>query len=246
MRTILPFILALIFSISGSNTTLAQDYKTLLDIPEGATLVSLSATERIEVEQDLLTANLRYEAENVSPKELQNNINTMMKKALEKAKKVNSVKVSTQAYSVYQYNLNNNRTQRRNMIWKGQQGLKIKGKNAVDLLDLLGDLQEMGLTMKGLSYSVSPELLEKTHNEMLEAALGKLITKAKRTAKAIGKSKTELLQINVNHGGRNNYQPQYNMRAMGGMAETATVAPVAAPGESQITLTVSAQALLRP
>ena len=36
----------------------AQDYQTVLDIPEGATLVSLSATERVEVDQDLLVADL--------------------------------------------------------------------------------------------------------------------------------------------------------------------------------------------
>ncbi len=221
----------------------AQDYKTLLDIPEGATLVSLSATERVEVEQDLLIANLRFEAENASPKELQDQINKIMKKAVDEAKKVKSVKVSTQQYYVHEYR----RDKHAPRTWRGNQGLQIKGKVADELLELTGKLQEMGLSMNGLSYSVSPELLEETRENLLEETLIKLQSKAARTAKALGKSKADLLQVNVSMGGGHYAQPQM----MRGMAhaemamDSKMAAPVAAPGQSNITLTVSAQALVK-
>ncbi|GJL84282.1 MAG: hypothetical protein DHS20C02_00570 [Micavibrio sp.] len=242
MRLLLAALL-LFLPLSAPTPANAQDYKTLLDIPEGATLVSLSATERVEVEQDLLTANLRYEAENTSAKELQDEINKIMQKAVDEAKKVKSVKVSTQQYYVHEYR----RDKHAPRVWRGNQGLQIKGKTADELLELAGELQEMGLKMNGLSYSVSPDLMEETRENLLEETLIKLKSKAERTAKALGKSKADLLQVNVDMGGGHYAQPQM-MRTMA-HAEMAMdskmAAPVAAPGQSNITLTVSAQALLK-
>ena len=224
----------------------AQDYKTILDLPEGTSLVSLSATERVEIEQDLLVATLRYESENESARVVQDTINKKMKDALDKAKKVSSVKAATQQYHVYEYDPNRHKQlKNRKKLWRGQQGLMVKGKKADELLELVGELQEMGLSMNGLNYQVSPELLEETRDSLLEDALKKLTAKANRTAKALGKSKAELKQINVNMGG-GGYYPKARMAMMETAADSmAMSAPVAAPGESQVTLTVSAQALLR-
>ncbi len=245
MRTIFIFVLALIIALPAP--TQAQDYKTLLDIPEGSTLINLSATERVEIEQDLLIANLSFKHESKDPKVVQDKINTVMQKALDKAKSVTSVKAITQQYYVHEYDRNRSKDRsRRDMVWRGQQGLQIKGKKADDLLKLAGELQELGMAMNGLSYSVSPELLEETRNNMLEDALAKLVTKAERTAKTLGKKETEFLQINVDMG-RGGYQQPHMMRAMSmdaGMAQESMAAPVAAPGESTITMTVSANALL--
>lgn len=243
MRILLAVVLLFITAAHAS----AQDYKTLLDLPQDTTLVSLSATEQVEVQQDLLVANLRYETTNTDPRKLQDEINTLMKKALDEAQKVSSVKAATQQYHVYEFDRSAGKGTRRDMAWRGQQGLMIKGKKADDLLELTGKLQDMGLSMSGLNYQVSPELLEETRESLLEDALKKLMAKADRTAKAIGKSKSELLQINVDMGG---YYPQPQMMrsdmAYEGAAMKTMAAPVAAPGESQITLTVSAQALLKP
>lgn len=230
---------------------MAQDYKTILDMPAGSTLVNLSATEQVEVEQDLLVASLRFEAQNDDPKVLQDQINEIMTKALAKAKSAKDVKVSTQQYYVYPYDYDPNPQPlergelpgKLKRTWRGQQGIDLKSKKADDLLKLTGELQELGLTMSGLNYMVSPELLEETQESLLEAALLKLKSKADRTAKALGKTSSELLQVNVDIGG---YYPQ-PMMAMAGadMRMEKATAPVAAPGESQITLTVSAQAMLK-
>jgi predicted secreted protein len=232
------------FAVSAA----AQDYKTVLDIPEGAALVSLSATENVEIEQDLLVAMLNYQAENANARALQDEINTRMKEALDTAKKVGSVKASTQQYYVYEYDPNAGKEfQPRQKLWRGSQGLMLKGKEADDLLELTGKLQEMGLSMNGLGYEVSPEKLEEARESLLEAALKKLTAKAQRTAKALGKSSAELKQISVDMGG---YYPQPEMRAMAmdmayGSGAPKMASPVAAAGESQISLTVSAQALLK-
>lgn len=240
------YVLSALFCVFLGMNAHAQDYKTIMDLPEGTSLVNLSVSERVEVEQDLLVANLRYDAENADPTALQNEINSKMQKALSAAKKVSSVKVATQQYHIYEYDPNRNKPLNpAAKIWKGQQGLMLKGKKADELLKLTGELQKMGLKMNGLSYTVSPELLEETRESLLESALQKLKAKADRTAKALGKSSSDLKQINVDMGG---YYPQPVMMrgmAMDSMEGAAMAAPVASPGESQINLTVSAQALLK-
>jgi len=243
-RALLLAVLGL-FLISAQDAS-AQDYKTLLDIPEGATLVNLSVTERKEVEQDLLIANLSYSAEDFDRVKVQDEINKAMAAAVKKAEKVEEVKFSTQNYYIHSYNPDP-RASRRVEKWRGSQGLQIKGTESGALLELVGALQADGFTMDGLNYTISPDLMEETQNAMLEAALTKLTTKAGRTAKALGKGNAELLQINVDVGG---YRPQPKMMAGRMMAMDAAPeamsAPVAAPGESDITLTVNAQALIKP
>jgi predicted secreted protein len=230
----------------------AQDLNTLLDIPEGATLISLSATERVEVDQDLLIAQLSYEAEDTVAANLQEEINTVMKKAIAEAKKFDKVKVSTQSYQVYPYDYNpmpnSNDPSKIIHKWRGSQSLMLKSKAPDDLLAVVGKLQEMGMNMNSLYYTVSPELMEETQNGLLEAALTKLKVKGERTAKALGKAKSDLLNVNVDTGG---YMPQM---ARGGVmmmkAEMASdmagaAPPVAEAGQSDITLTVNAQALVK-
>jgi predicted secreted protein len=248
MRLIIAFFAILMFLPVIAQ---AQDLNTLLDIPSGETLVNLSATERVEVDQDLLISSLRYEAENKDAKKLQDDINTVMKAALDKAKSYPDVKVETQQYYVYKneyYPNPANQVGKPISTWRGQQGLILKSKNAADVLKLTGELQEMKLAVNGLNYMVSPELLEETQNTLLEGALAKLTAKAERIAKALGKSKADLLNVNVDMGG---YYPQpmmarAEMMSMDGAAAPKMDAPVAAPGQSDITLTVSATARIKP
>ena len=54
---------------------------------EDGTYLNLSVTEPKQVEPDTLIANLRYESESESAKEVQNKINQMMKKALSVARR---------------------------------------------------------------------------------------------------------------------------------------------------------------
>ena len=227
--------------------------KSALDLPPGQTLVNISASERVEVQQDLLVANLQYQAENKNARALQDEINTLMKKAVDKAKSYKDVKISTQQYYVYPYEYpvpvpqhRQNEVPKMEKSWRGSQGLMLESKNADDLLELTGALQDMGLTMSGLSYMVSTDLMETTHDALMEKALTKLKAKAERAAKALGKSQSDLIEVNIDSGG---YYPQ-PMPMMRGMAMDAKMetmsAPVAEPGNSDISMTVSARALLKP
>jgi predicted secreted protein len=234
----------------------AQDNgKGLLDLPPGQTIINLSTTERIEVDQDLLVATLRYEAENKDPRALQNEINTLMKKAVDAARATPDVKVTTQQYYVYPVDpappqpprteTEEKERKKEDPIWRGSQSLEIKSIKADDLLELTGKMQEMGLIMNGLSYTLSPDKAQETQDSLMEGALAKLKTKAGRAAKALGKSDAALLEVNVDAGG---YYPQPTMMRMDMAAAPMAKmsAPVAAAGQTEITMTVSAKALLKP
>ncbi|AGH97437.1 SIMPL domain-containing protein [Micavibrio aeruginosavorus] len=216
----------------------------------GETLLNVAATERVEVQQDLLIANLRVEMEGTDPAILQNEINTIMKNAVEKSKAVTDVKTSTDGYYVYPYDPNpqpveKGVTPKKEQKWRGSQGITISGKNPQALLELAGELQAIGLVMGGLNYTLSPEATETARDSLMEAALAKVQTKADRAGKALGKTKVELVEVSVDSAMPSYPQPMM-MRAMAsdGMMEKGA-APTAEPGMSEITLTVTARALLK-
>lgn len=242
MRTLALLTACLLISLPS----LAQDYEGLLQIPDKATIMTVSASERVEVEQDLLTATLRFQAEDKDAAVVQDQINRAMGGALDEAKKVKSVKTATLNYNVYQYDPNRGKKgMKAAPIWRGEQSLQLKSKDSEALLELTGELQKLGLMMNGLQYSVSPDLRDQTQSDLLETALERLTGKAKRAGKALGKSNVEFLTVNVGHNAPS-YQPKMMMRAMAMDSSAEMAAPVAAPGQSEISLNVNAVAILKP
>ena len=220
----------------------AQMQDPILTLPDGQAILNISATERMEIEQDLLVATLSYVVLDRDPRTLQNEINTVMAAALKAAKKVESIKVNTGAYQVYEQH--DPRTKEKK--WRGSQSLTLKSKKAEDLLELTGKLQDMRLTMNGLSYMLAPETAVIIQDNLMEAALKQLQDRANRAAKAMGKSAAELRDINVQSGGMPYPQPQYARGMAMAESDMAMATPVASAGETTITLTVSARAILKP
>ena len=213
---------------------------------EDGTLLNVSATEFIEVSEDLLVANLHYEFEAATAKEVQNQINTVMAKTLEKTKLLKDIKVSTQQYSVYKYEVVLNKNDERKIKWRGSQGVAISGKATNDILKLTGQLQEIGLVIDGLSYTISNDTREEVRDSLMELAVEKLMKKSKRVAKALGKDIIKVVSINVDADTSRPYPVmQYAMRMGGAMAKNEMASPVAEPGQTQISMTVSATIMIK-
>ena len=223
--TIITFVIALSFS-----NAFADDDKR-----KGA-LLNISASESVEVQEDLLIVNLRFETEGKTPQEVQEKINKVMVKALDEVKGNRRVKASTENYSVYKYHPRMKKGEKRKAIWKGSQSMQLKSKSSEDTLKITGKLQSMGLAVNGLNYVASPELREATRDSLMEKAIEKLLSKAKRVAKSLGKDDIEVVKINIDS---NNFHPS-PMRSSGMMMKSmdAESAPVAAPGQSRISTTV--------
>lgn len=243
MRILMIFALVFVFPMLAN----AQYKDPVFELDADDSLLHISATERREVDQDLLIATLRIEIEDTENRLVQNHINKGMKSALDIAKNYADVKAITRGYNVHHYDKNAGKRDRpRNMVWKGSQSVQLKSKNADALLELAGKIQSAGFVMGGLSYTLSPEVAAKVQDEMLEAALAKLKTRAERAAKALGKKEAELKEINT-QGNSTPRQPVYarGMTTITMAADAQVAAPVASAGETTITLNVSAKALLR-
>lgn len=239
------FILALLIFLASPAQ--ADAYESLLQLKDGQTLMNLSATERREVRQDLLSATLIYRAENKDPRSLQNEINTAMNKALKTAEPFKTLQISTLSYRINEYDPNRGK---KNMapapIWRGEQNLLIKGTDSDKVIALTQKLQDQGLMMQGLTYSVSPALREQTHNDLLEVTLQALKEKAQRAGKALGKTQVSFLKINVGSAPIFEAQPRMVMSAMVKGVADSVAPPAASAGYSDITLSVDATAVLLP
>lgn len=235
-----------ILLITFASPAIAQIEDPIFKLQQNQSLLHISATEQREVDQDLLIATLRIESENEDNKAVQNFVNKGMANALDLAKKYDDVKAITRTYNVHQYDKNGGKKNMpRNDVWKAQQSVELKSKNAEQLLELVGKIQGAGFVMNGLNYTLSPEMTAQIQDEMLEAALDKLQNRAERAAKALGKTQAELKEINT----QGNYAPQprvmHARMEMSAMASDSMAAPVASPGETTLTMTVSAKAFLK-
>jgi predicted secreted protein len=221
--------------------------------PAGQTIVNLSATEHSDVQQDLLTASLGIEKQGADARTVQNEINTIMQKAAAKAKAVPGVQVATGQYYVYPVDSEpvvqpdgSTKISKKPRTWRGTQTIELRSTQADALLPLTGALQDLGLTVQNLSYTLSAEKEEQAKDAMLESALGKLKAKAERTAKALGKTQVDLVEVNIDSSyARPPIMPMM-ARASMGMAKAEMAAPTAEAGSNDITLTVSARAVLKP
>jgi len=225
-------------SIAGQTDNAAS----LLALPAGHTLIDLSVQERTTTTQDLLSARLSVQSTGTDASTLQNQINGDMEKALKIAKGFDSVKASTQSYSVHEFYPTP--SQRTIKQWQASQSLQLRSKDKDALLKLAGKLQEHGFILQGLTYNVSDELANDIKNAMLETALAKLQHKAARAAKALGKNSADLLHVNVIDGGSAGHSARAYEAAS--LSSASYAAPVAQAGESDITITVQTKALLKP
>lgn len=210
------------------------------------TYLNISATERREIDEDLLVANLRYETEGQIAKEVQNKINKTMQKALERTKQLKDIKFSTEQYYVHKYHPRTKKGETRKTVWRGSQSLLIKGKSSKDILKLTGELQNMGFAVSGLTYTISPEKREEVRDSLMELAVAKLISKSKRVAKAIDKDDINIVTINVDADPYPTFpRPQGRMMSMDTNAKSELATPAVAPGQGEITMSVSATILIK-
>lgn len=232
----------------------AENDNPLLLPPEGHVLINLSATETRKLAQDQLIASLRIEKEGPDVKKVQDDVNKTMAAAMAAVKDVKSVKSSTGGYYVYKNEQpipdpkTGQYTGKTKTVWQASQTIDLESKDSAAMMDLVGKIQTIGFAMNNLTYTLSPEKADVVRDEMMVLALKKLKDKAQKAAGALGKGGFELTDVNLDTGG---YMPPPMPYARAAkaemmMASDAVAAPVADAGETSISLTVSARALLKP
>lgn len=236
MRRLLPLtmipLLALPIAASAQNINL---------LPEGQTLITLSVTERVQVEQDTLIASLRVERDNRDPTALQSEINAAMAQALETAEDDPAVKVSTGYYSVYQYSTSP-QGGRNNEVWRGSQSITLEAQDAARVLALAGEIQAQGFVMSELQYTLSTARADAVRDSLMESAIARATANAERAARALGKNDVDIAVLDVDTA-MGYAQPMMMARGVAFDAVAEVAAPVADAGETEVSLTVRVQAV---
>lgn len=238
MKLLTTPVLALCVAIFALPVS-AQDINLL---PEGQTLITLSVTERVSVEQDTLIATLRIERQNRNAQTLQREINAAMEEALNESEAVTNVKVSTGYYSVYQTNTAP-QGGRPDQVWQGSQSITLEGKDAQSLLELAGEIQGMGFVMNSLSYTLSTERADEVRDGLMESAISRARANAERAAAAMGKTEVDIATLDID-AALGYSQPVMMARGMA-MDSMEKASPVAEAGESEVSLTVRIQAVAK-
>lgn len=178
--------------------------------------------------------NLRVEETGADPLALQAAVNRRMSAVLDRARQVQGVEVETGSYAV-----DEERPQNGPSRWRATQSLILASKAAGALLKLAGTLQSDGLLMSSMSYEASPETVRGAEEDLTAEALAGLAQRASEIAERVHLSVLGYRDLRIGNAETGN-QPVPRFAAM------AMAAPVAAPGEAVIRVTVSADLLLGP
>lgn len=238
---------ALVLLLVTAIPVLGQNNFDLDNLDNGELILNLNATEQVSVEQDTLNVNLMYSLQGRDSTELQNDVNRVMRQARDILDDTNNIDWSIQQYHVY--NIQPQRQTRNdisNPVWRAQQNLQMQSLNSEALLVVTARLQQLGLTINNMYYSLSTEKYQEVSDSLLDTALLSLQARAERVANTLDKDDAELIEVNINgspgfFGGRMEMSARASFDSAGAMA-----VPVAEPGETQVSVTVSARALLSP
>lgn len=223
----------------------AQNQFNLNELSAGQLILNLSATEQVSVDQDLLNVYMQYSAQGRNTKTLQNEVNEVVRKALDILEPTNNINYSTQQYRVYNAQGRNDPNQVINPVWRAEQSIQMSSLNAEALLVVTARLQEIGLIVNSMNYTLSSEKYEEVSDSLMNAALQKLQARANEAATTLNKNSAALVEVSLNGGGNQNFSRAAFTSAMA-MDSAGMAVPVAEPGSTQVSLTVSARALLSP
>jgi len=210
---------------------------TLIQVPSPQPVITITASASSEVANDRMLAMLRAETDNADAGRAASEVNARMARALSQAKSVSGVDARTTGYSSYQISEPN-----RPLRWRVSQSLALESSDFVALSALVSKLQASdALLLSGLSFTVSPAARHAAEDALTVEAIKSWQQRAQNAAHAFGAGdfRTGRVTIQTNDFGR----PQPMFKA-GGVA-AASAAPVSVEGgTSEITVTVSGEAIL--
>jgi predicted secreted protein len=244
-----PLLSTALLAALMSQPLLAQNQLNLGQLDAGQLVLNLSLTEQAQVDQDTLNASLQYVTQGRDRRALQEEVNRVMQAALEQVRKVTAVEAETTSYHVQIVQSGRpTRADIANPVFRAQQGLQLTSVDSAALLELLGSLQADGLTLNGLYYSLSAAAHERVAAELLHTALTKLQSRAADAASVLGKGSAALVEVSMD--GTPNFMEarMYAMpvRAMAADSAADYAPPTAEPGQTTVSVSVSARAVLSP
>jgi predicted secreted protein len=196
------------------------------------TLLHIAETAEATRAPDEVVATLRAEARAGTAAAAQEAVNRGIAAAVERARAVEGVQVSTGGY--WTARVDDARA------WQASQSLTLRGQAAPALLELAGTLQGQGLAMVSLDWRLTRQTARLAREEASGLALDALRRRATAVAGQLGLELVGLreVRIDVPEGGG----PRPMMMA----ARAGGAAPVAVAEDAVVSATVAAVAVLRP
>jgi predicted secreted protein len=200
----------------------------------GETTLHLGETATIMAAPDELVGALRIEAVSASAADAQSRVNALVKAALAQASAVTAVTASTGGYGVWRTEPNAER-------WRASQSIGVSSRDGAAVLTLVGELQQKGFTVAGLSWRLSREAERKARQVATRQALSALRGRAEEAAELL-----ELRFLQFKDVRLDSAQPQPSFRASMPMAMASAAAPPpsAVAEDVAVNATVEADAIL--
>lgn len=171
--------------------------------------INLTVSAGREVDNDTLVGVLYAQAEGNDPSRLASEINRSIGKAVELAKSKTGIRVQTLEYNTSPVYRNQTLAG-----WRVQQSIRLESRDAALLSGVIGELQS-SLAVGSISYTISPERLKASEEELIAEAIAAFNTRAQLVVREMGRKEYRLVQMNLNTPG-NIPQP----RPMVGVAMT--------------------------
>lgn len=194
--------------------------------------VSLRAEVSQEVAHDRMYVTLYTEAQSEDPAALASDVTKTLNAAIDKARKVQGVKVSLgsrQSYPVYENEGS------KISAWRERAELRLESAEFARLSQLSADL--LGeLKMAEMSFAVAEDTRKTSEDSLIKEAVEAFKARAQLATEAVGGKGYKLVSLSLSTGG---FQPPMPMRAYAakGMAMMeAAPAPEIEAGTSQVTV----------
>ena len=202
-------------------------------------VITLTAAASSQLANDRMHAFLRVDVDNPDPVAAGNEVNTRMAKALARAKAIRGVEAATTAYSSYQVSERN-----QPLRWRVSQTLSLESSDFTALSALASKIQsEDGLVLAGMNFSVSPSARRTAEDALTQQAIKAWQGRAQAAAQGFGSNTWRTGYVTIQAG--DYARPMPMLRAAG--VQAAAAAPVATEaGTTDITITVSGEAILEP
>lgn len=201
--------------------------------------VSLSVSAEQQVANDVLVAVLYAERSGGEQARLADEVNRVIRKALERAERVEAVSARTLGYHTWpQYNEQVLRG------WRVRQSLHLESRDGEALASLLGDLQD-DLALESVGYTVSAETRAEAEELLIARALASFRERAALVASEMRRAGYRLVNIDINTSG-GAPQPMLMRGAAMAMESSRVAAPALEAGDQTITVNVSGAVELLP
>lgn len=234
------FTICLFAAVAWAQAASAQD-RPPVQLTDVRSILRLSETATVRVVPSLLTAEMSASADARTAVAAQRQVNDVMRDAAALAGKVDGVKPVFRNYAT-------NFTEGSAHVaahWTASQTLELGGQNGDAILALVGQLQEHGLTLTDLSWSVPREELAAARAKAQLEAIADLRKQAAAAAHALDLviARYQMVDLDGGHvpvGLREDNLPMARAAAVASMA-----APIATRDTQDVTATVSATVVLR-